>query len=179
MEITKARPRGFEPLALGSGGENGELSGATSCYQTLGNVKDSEGVAVQALAPNPTPFGRLGHNLGTRLMTTWEVARVLGMDVSTVRYHAYFGHLPGVRMGWRLLFRDEDVERFIEARGLDAHPALLTTAQVAERLGVDEATVRRWQREGKLNGVRVGKDWRFEEDGLPCAKRVRPPKQQS
>ena len=132
------------------------------------------GEGVQELAPNPTPFCRPGHNLGAKLLTTWEVARLLGMDVSTVRHHAYVGHLPGVRMGWRLLFRDEDVELFIRSQGLDADPALLTTAQLAERLGVDQATVRRWQKEGKLNGVRVGKDWRFDPAGLPPAPAGRP-----
>lgn len=39
-------------------------------------------------------------------------------------------------------------------------PAYLTPAQVATALQVDIQTVRKWLREGRLRGVRVGRLWR-------------------
>lgn len=47
-------------------------------------------------------------------------------------------------------------------------PALLTVDQVAERLKVNEQSVRRWLREGKLKGVAFGgrTGWRISEDDL-------------
>ena len=36
---------------------------------------------------------------------------------------------------------------------------LLTPVQIADRLGVSERTVRRWLRQGKLRGIRAGRQW--------------------
>ena len=38
--------------------------------------------------------------------------------------------------------------------------ALLTTRQVADRLGVDTKTILRYLRAGKLKGARIGRDYR-------------------
>jgi excisionase family DNA binding protein len=48
-----------------------------------------------------------------------------------------------------------------------------TTRQVAERLGVHEATVRRWLEEGRLRGVKLpgGRSWRITETELNRALR--------
>jgi len=45
---------------------------------------------------------------------------------------------------------------------------MLTVDQVAERLKVNEQTVRRWLREGELQGVAFGgrTGWRISEDDL-------------
>jgi len=43
---------------------------------------------------------------------------------------------------------------------------VLTTKQVAERLGVDDKTVRRYLQKGKLKGSRIGRDWRIRESSL-------------
>ncbi len=46
---------------------------------------------------------------------------------------------------------------------------LLTVEQVAERIQVPEATVRRWLREGRLRGARFGgtkTGWRIRESEL-------------
>ncbi len=45
---------------------------------------------------------------------------------------------------------------------------LLTVEQVAERLQVNEQTIRRWLREGELTGVPFGgrTGWRVSEDDL-------------
>ncbi|MCH8098365.1 MAG: helix-turn-helix domain-containing protein [Proteobacteria bacterium] len=39
-------------------------------------------------------------------------------------------------------------------------PKLLTPAQVAEALQLNESTITRWLRKGRLRGFKVGKDWR-------------------
>ena len=43
---------------------------------------------------------------------------------------------------------------------------LLTTRQVAERLGVDKKTVLRYIHQGKLKGTRIGRDYRIPESAL-------------
>ena len=39
-------------------------------------------------------------------------------------------------------------------------PKLLTPAQIAEALQLNESTITRWLRKGRLRGFKVGKDWR-------------------
>lgn len=39
---------------------------------------------------------------------------------------------------------------------------MLTTAQVAQVFNVSEATVRAWHKSGKLRGVKVGRDIRWD-----------------
>ncbi len=43
---------------------------------------------------------------------------------------------------------------------------LLTPDQVADRLQVEPSTVKRWLRQGKLQGVKPGKEWRITESQL-------------
>jgi len=43
---------------------------------------------------------------------------------------------------------------------------LLKPEEAAEILGVNPGTVRRWLREGKLKGVKVGRLWRITEEDL-------------
>jgi excisionase family DNA binding protein len=43
---------------------------------------------------------------------------------------------------------------------------LLTVEEVAALLRVDEATVRRWLRDGELAGLKVGRAWRIHESAL-------------
>ncbi len=43
---------------------------------------------------------------------------------------------------------------------------LLKPEEAAEILGVNLGTVRRWLREGKLKGVKVGRLWRITEEDL-------------
>lgn len=43
---------------------------------------------------------------------------------------------------------------------------LMTRQQVAERLNVSLVTVGRWLREGKLKGVKAGRQWRVKENDL-------------
>ena len=41
---------------------------------------------------------------------------------------------------------------------------LLTPEEVAERLRLSVITVKKWLRQGKLQGVKVGKLWRVPEE---------------
>ena len=53
----------------------------------------------------------------------------------------------------------------------------LTTAQVAQRLGVDPSTVRRWCESGRLEAIKPGHDWLVPVeslDGFEPPKRGRP-----
>lgn len=52
-------------------------------------------------------------------------------------------------------------------------PALLTPADVAERLGVSTRTVNRWATEGRLPAVKYGRGWRFDPQRLDLAPAAR------
>jgi excisionase family DNA binding protein len=43
---------------------------------------------------------------------------------------------------------------------------LLSTAEVGERMGVDEQTVRLWIKKGKLEALKVGRGWRIPRSAL-------------
>lgn len=43
---------------------------------------------------------------------------------------------------------------------------LLTPAEIVTRLSVSLVTVGRWLREGKLKGVKAGRQWRVRESDL-------------
>ncbi len=45
-------------------------------------------------------------------------------------------------------------------------PKLLTPAQIAEALQLNESTITRWLRKGRLRGFKVGKDWRVSTADL-------------
>lgn len=50
---------------------------------------------------------------------------------------------------------------------------LLTAKEVGERLGLHERTVSRMAAEGRLEGRKVGRGWRFDPDHLDVARRAR------
>ncbi len=57
---------------------------------------------------------------------------------------------------------------------------LLSTAEVGERVGVDEQTVRLWIKKGKLEALKVGRGWRIPRSALEAflenaPKAVAPP----
>jgi len=48
----------------------------------------------------------------------------------------------------------------------ETQECLLTPEEVARRLNVSLVTVGRWLREGKLKGVKAGRQWRVRENDL-------------
>ena len=50
--------------------------------------------------------------------------------------------------------------------GKETQERLLTPAEIVTRLNVSLVTVGRWLREGKLQGVRAGRQWRVRESAL-------------
>jgi excisionase family DNA binding protein len=48
----------------------------------------------------------------------------------------------------------------------EAQGRLLTPAEIVTRLSVSLVTVGRWLREGKLKGVKAGRQWRVRESDL-------------
>jgi excisionase family DNA binding protein len=58
-----------------------------------------------------------------------------------------------------------------EMHELQPHPDLLTARDVARLLGVDTATVYRMAGDGRLPGVRVGRQWRFPNERVRAALR--------
>jgi excisionase family DNA binding protein len=64
--------------------------------------------------------------------------------------------------------RSLDVERQPVgfARPAPGSPEVLTTAQLAELLQVDEKAVRELARRGALPGRKIGRDWRFSRSAV-------------
>jgi excisionase family DNA binding protein len=64
--------------------------------------------------------------------------------------------------------RSLDVERppVGFARPAPGSPDVLTTAQLAELLQVDEKAVRDLARRGELPGRKIGRDWRFSRNAV-------------
>jgi len=50
-----------------------------------------------------------------RLISVEDAARYLGVQKSTIYYWAWRRKIPSVKMGRRLLFDQEDLDRMIEA----------------------------------------------------------------
>jgi len=49
---------------------------------------------------------------------------------------------------------------------LDNNEKLLTLEEVCEILKVGQSTFRRWMNEGKVKGIKVGRQWRFSNKVL-------------
>ena len=49
---------------------------------------------------------------------------------------------------------------------IETQERLLTPAEIVTRLSVSLVTVGRWLREGKLKGVKAGRQWRVRESEL-------------
>ena len=52
-------------------------------------------------------------------------------------------------------------------------PKLYTTPEVMEIFGVTRLTVYRWIKSGKIEALKIGKDWRFFETAIERRKRER------
>lgn len=50
--------------------------------------------------------------------------------------------------------------------GLDNLPEITTPKQLAKFLQISEITVKRALKSGKLNGFKVGRDWRIEKESV-------------
>jgi excisionase family DNA binding protein len=59
---------------------------------------------------------------------------------------------------------------------MDSLKGMLTVAEAAERLGRSLEQVRRYLREGKLKGQRIGGQWFVEEASLPLRYTMREPR---
>lgn len=65
-----------------------------------------------------------------RLLTGAEVAERLRRPLSTVRYWRYVGHGPkGANIGGRVLYRESDVEAWIERQFEEDNPVIISRGQ--------------------------------------------------
>jgi excisionase family DNA binding protein len=47
-------------------------------------------------------------------------------------------------------------------------PGYITLTELAERLGMNTSTLRRWCKAGKLNAEKYGKTWLVKESDIPA-----------
>ena len=53
------------------------------------------------------------------------------------------------------------------------HDRYQTVQELADRLEVSEATVRRWIKSGELRAIDIGKGWRIADADLQCFLKAR------
>jgi len=51
-----------------------------------------------------------------KLLTTQEIAEVLGVKPSTIYQYTHQGYIPHVKIGKFVRFREKDVERWVERK---------------------------------------------------------------
>jgi excisionase family DNA binding protein len=68
-----------------------------------------------------------------RLLTSRELAEVLGFSSSTIQDWYEAGKIPGFRIGGRLRFRPSEVEAWLETKRPSAEEKLSTTPQAPGR----------------------------------------------
>ena len=59
------------------------------------------------------------------LLSVQQVARVLGLSITTVYSWVYKGRLPFVKIGRRTLFRPSEIERWVSERSRREKPRKL------------------------------------------------------
>ncbi|MCC6900969.1 MAG: helix-turn-helix domain-containing protein [Polyangiaceae bacterium] len=125
-----ARPRGFEPLTYGSGGDRSPLATSRSGSQAGGIVRNPPSIRVQASQPfaaSSSPFaapvlqGRptltVVPALEQRLLTVREVAAQLGVCTATIYTLCAAGKLEHVRVGNAIRVAPRALGAFIARRG--------------------------------------------------------------
>lgn len=123
------------------------------------------------------------------LLTTADLARRWRVPASTVLRHIHQGlrghKLPSRMWGRYRVFEPADVETFerevlqpartesAEAQRIHA-AGLLTTSDVAQRLGVSKVTVTAWVRKGKLPSQQMGRSLAFKPVDVEVFERNKP-----
>ena len=101
------------------------------------------------------------------LMTVAEVAGLLKLNRQTLYNWVADGTLAHTRVGRGVRIRREDYELLAGASGPDlAEADLLTVAEVAQLLTVNQQTVRNWIDRGKLDAMHVGRRVRIRRQDL-------------
>lgn len=101
-----------------------------------------------------------------RIMSTHEVAQWLSTTASTLLAQVHAGTIPSSRIGaefryWRpLLTRTLFGESEPPMPEYDV-PEVLTAAQLAQKLQIGVATIRRRATDGSIPATRIGNDFRF------------------
>ena len=101
------------------------------------------------------------------LMTVADVAERLKLNRQTLYNWVADGTLAHTRVGRGVRIRREDYELLAGAGGSDTAEAdLLTVAEVAQLLTVNQQTVRNWIDRGKLDAMHVGRRVRIRRQDL-------------
>jgi excisionase family DNA binding protein len=98
-----------------------------------------------------------------QFMTVAEVSELLKLNPQTVRNWITAGTLAHTRVGRRVLIRKDDLDALA---GADTGDDLLTVAEVASELRLNEQTIRNWMDAGKLPHIRVGRRVRIRRSDL-------------
>ncbi|ROO88116.1 excisionase family DNA binding protein [Actinocorallia herbida] len=111
-------------------------------------------------------------NTEDQILTTTELAAKIGLSPQTVRRMANAGQLPGLKSGrdYRFLWAAVKAELRNPGRALlpDADvDQMLTTTELADRLGLSPQTIRRMAHAGTLPALKAGtRDFRFSWEAV-------------
>ena len=102
-----------------------------------------------------------------RIMNTNEVAEWLGTATATLLTQVRNGAIPASRIGAEWRFWRPLLTRVLFAEQADPvdssldQPEVLTTAQLAQKLQIGVATIRRRASDGTIPATKIGNDFRF------------------
>jgi len=122
------------------------------------NIKDSsiekklDKLASDVKKLPPERQNKLKDLIGKRAYDTEDAAEQLGISVSTLRRFMSTGAISFFRVGNRIRFSSEEIERFGNNVSLK---------DAADILGVNSVTIRRLIKSGKLPATRIGRPYRI------------------
>jgi excisionase family DNA binding protein len=101
------------------------------------------------------------------LLTVAEVAERLKLNPQTVYNWISAGSLPAARIGRGVRVRREDFDTLAGSTNFDSAEAdLLTVAEVADLLKLNQQTVRNWIDGGRMPAIRIGRRVRIRRQDL-------------
>lgn len=122
--------------------------------------------------PEPTPEAELApvKHVLEEVVTVNEVAHLFDLDTSTPKKAAKKGRIPARKSGKTWLMLREDARLIWGQRGnrkarLSKGPEhdmltdIMTSAEVAAWLGLDESTPKKAAKKGKIHARKAGKTW--------------------
>jgi excisionase family DNA binding protein len=95
--------------------------------------------------------------MSDEFLTVAEAAELLKLNPQTIYNWINDGSLAHTRVGRRVRIRREDFETLTHPRGDNTETDLLTVAEVATLLKLNQQTIRNWIDAGTLRSIRVGR----------------------
>jgi excisionase family DNA binding protein len=107
-------------------------------------------------------------------LTVAEAAELLKLNTQTIYNWISDGSLAHTRAGRQVRIRREDFQTLTHSQDDNAETDLLTVAEVAELLKLNQQTIRNWIDAGTLKSIRVGRRIRVHRSDVDAMLQVQP-----